>query len=296
MFLSKLNNTKVHLKNIIKNTANTLASLVKVSLLSKRKNKIPHSEKKDCIILGNGPSLRESILKNPDFFNEKELFCVNNFASAEYFVKLKPRNYIIKDPIFWSNAIDQGSLNAIEDLKNNAYWPIRFFLPYEAKSSKILNSLPKENSNIQLIYYNHTVFKGFKTISHFFYKNGWAMPQSQNVLVASLYLALNMKFKEIYLAGADHNYLESLIVNDDNIICYKEFHFYTEKPAEMNYRIFYKNLETKEVFSMKEILITFSKVFAGYENIKQYADFMQSKIYNISETSFIDSFERKKIK
>ena len=296
MILSKLNTTQLLLKNSINNTANTLISLIKVVLLSKLKNKIPLSEKKDCIILGNGPSLKESILNHPDFFYEKELFCVNNFASSEYFFNLKPKNYIIRDPIFWSNAIDAESLKALKDLKEKTCWNLDFYLPEEAKHSIILNSLPKENSHINLKYYNQAVFKGYIAISHYFYKNGWAMPQSQNVLVASLYLALTMKFKEIYLAGADHNWHEGLMVNNENVLCLKEFHFYTEKPAEVNYRVFYKNFETKEVFSMKEILITFSKVFAGYENIKQYADFMNSKIFNISETSFIDSFERKKIK
>ena len=114
-------------------------------------------------------------------------------------------------------------------------------------------------------------YAGFSTAeeSNAFYKRNLAMPQSQNVLVACLFIAINMRFKQIYLAGADHNWLESLFVNQDNQLCIKEFHFYTEKPNELKYQLFYKNHETKEMFSVKEILQTFSKVFEGYENIKK---------------------------
>ena len=80
----------------VENVVLSFLTLIKVVLLSKffipkikfRKNS------EDCIILGNGPSLIETIEKNKTFLIDKDLFAVNFFARTNFYSVLKPKHYI----------------------------------------------------------------------------------------------------------------------------------------------------------------------------------------------------------
>jgi hypothetical protein len=120
------------------------------------------------------------------------------------------------------------------------------------------------------------------------------MPQSQNVLVAAIFLGINMSFKKIYVFGADHSWHEHLHVNEENILCLKHIHFY-ENEENVSFVPFYKGAHLKETFSVAEIFATWAKVFNGYSALNHYANSRGCKIYNASEVSFIDAFERIKI-
>ncbi len=119
------------------------------------------------------------------------------------------------------------------------------------------------------------------------------MPQSQNVLVASLFAGINIGFKTIHIVGADHTWHENLHVNEYNQLCIKDEHFYDNGTA-ISYRPFYTNAKRTSTFTMYEIFTTLAKAFLGYTMIKKYADHRGTTIYNASEISFIDAFERKK--
>lgn len=279
---------------LFSNLIRTAISILKVFILSNVKNKIPLASKKQCIVLGNGPSLKDSLDKHPDFFNDKELFCVNNFASSETYTLMRPRNYVIMDPSFWKFGSNPAIEKILTDLKEKTTWELRFFIPEQARQSQRLREFQKENKNIHIHHFNYTVFKGFQNISYLIYRLGLGMPQCQNVVVASLCLAISMRFKEIYLLGADHNWHESLIVDDQNIVCLKHVHFY-DRETNIPSRKFYKDTSNTETFTMKEIFQTWAKVFYGYEVLRKYADYLKVKVYNSTEISFVDAFERKKL-
>ncbi|RZJ63326.1 MAG: hypothetical protein EOO47_28675 [Flavobacterium sp.] len=103
-----------------------------------------------------------------------------------------------------------------------------------------------------------------------------------------------MGFKETYLLGADHTWHENLVVNNDNVLCIKDVHYY-DRNQEVNIKPFYKGLYTKETFSVAEIFENWMKVFKGYEAIAKYATYCSSSVINASDISFIDAFERREI-
>ena len=277
----------------INQCANTFVSLIKVILKSKRGSTLPIANTPSCIVLGNGPSLKTSLEKYPDFFTKHALVCVNSFSITEEYTTLKPTYYVILDPGFWYGDSDVVT-NTIDSLIKKTTWTVYLLVPHLAKQSPKFRELNKHNPNIKINYFNYTVYRGFKSIGYKLYKNNIAMIQSQNVLVGSLFLALNIGFKEIYLFGADHTWHETLYVNDENIVCLKHLHFYDgkEKP---DYRPFYKGIHLKETFNMYEVFTTFAKIFYGYMQVNEYAEFRKAKIYNASEVSYIDAFERIKL-
>lgn len=272
----------------------TGASILKVLLRSKFSSNLPNAESETCIILGNGPSLKTSLEKHPDFIAKSCLMCVNNFATTAEFETLKPSYYSMLDPCYWIDEPNEMAKKCLLNLQQKTSWKIKLLLPNEAKQSKAFSDLCKQNKNIEIVYYNYTVFKGFENISHFFFRKNLAMPQSQNILVACLFLGINMGFKQLYLLGADHTWHENLFVNEKSQLCLKDSHFY-DNPQQINYRLFYKDEHQKDTFTMSEILFTFSKIFSGYEAIKKYSETKNCKIFNASEVTFIDAFERKKL-
>jgi Protein of unknown function DUF115 len=287
-------NTYKGLSSFFSNCTQTIASLGKVLMKSKPGTRLPVADGASCIVLGNGPSLKTSLEKHPDFFKQHTLFCVNSFSITPEYTLLKPAYYVILDPGFWYGE-SEVVVNTIASLKSKTTWTVHLLVPHEAKKSANFREIEKHNSNIKISYFNYTVYKGFQNIGFWLFDRNMAMPQSQNVLVATLFLSMNTGFKEVYLFGADHGWHESLHVNDDNVLCFKDTHFYDGK-EQPSYRPFYKGIHLKETFTMHEILVTFGKIFLGYMMMNDYAKHRKTKIFNASETSFIDAFERVKIK
>lgn len=277
----------------VKQCLHTGISLAKVIVRLHRKTALPGAKEDSCILLGNGPSLKTSLDQNPDFFRKHPLICVNSFSLTNEYTELKPSYCVILDPGFWMSS-ESVVINTVQSLIEKTSWPLIIMIPREARRSALFSGLEKQNNNIKVIYFNYTVFKGFTKISHFFYKRNIAMPQSQNVLVAALFLGINIGYKNIYLFGADHTWHENLHIDENNVLCVKHIHFY-EKEEKVSYVPFYKSLHSKAVFRMDEIFLLFTKTFHGYVALDKYAKSRGCIIYNASKISFIDAFKRIKL-
>jgi hypothetical protein len=268
-------------------------SFIKILLKSSARSKMPIASLKKCIILGNGPSLKQSLTKHVDFISKNALVCVNSFALTAEYEQLKPAYYVMHDPGLW---LSDSTLtkDIFEAIKTKTNWQLTLFIPRSARKSSYLKALNNLNEQVNIQFYNYTIYKGFQNIGHWLFKNNWAMPQCQNVLVACCFLCINLRFKEVYILGADHTWHQDILVDENNILCVKHIHFY-DKQETVIAKPFYKGLHLKETFDMNEIFTAWAKVFIGYKLIRTYADYRNCKIYNASEVSFIDAFERVKI-
>lgn len=283
-----------HYKNFnsfINNCINSFISILKTLLFSKFSLQLPQATAETCIILGNGPSLSESLRLHTDSLKKHPLICVNSFSITEQYEKLQPVFYVLLDPGFWSGN-NELVTQTLESLQRKTVWELHLLVPPISKKSALFQQLISKNKNIKPIYFNYVVFKGFSRIAHFFYKKNLAMPQSQNVLVAAIFLGINIGFKNIYIVGADHTWHQQLHVDDKNVLCIKHVHFY-EQEEKIKYTPFYKGVHIQETFRMHEILTTMGKAFYGYMVLNKYAKSRDCNIYNASEVSFIDAFERK---
>lgn len=276
------------------NCINSCISLLKVLVRSSFALKLPPTgPSSDCIVLGNGPSLALSFQKHPEFFRKHPLICVNSFSLTAEYTELKPQYYVLLDPNFWL-AKSESVKQTIKAMKERTSWNIYLLVPPTAKNAVYLQQLIRENPYIKPCYFNYTVFNGFDSLGYRLYRQNLAMPQCQNVLVASLFLSVNLGFKNIYLFGADHTWHQELHVTDENVLCFKNIHFY-ENAEQVRYVPFYKGEHTKETFRMDEIFVTLGKSFYGYIAVNKYADHRKATIYNASEISFIDAFKRIKL-
>lgn len=277
----------------LKKCTDTFLSLGKIMLRSKAGAKLPKAASSDCIVLGNGPSLKQSLVNHPEFFKKHELICVNSFSITEEYTALKPKYYVMLDPGLWLGDHDTGK-KTFEAIRDKTNWDITLFIPATASKVLLFEELSKTNKNVRIVFFNYTVYKGFNGLGYWIFKKNMAMPQSQNVLVASLFLSINMGFKKVYLFGADHTWHQTLHVNDENTLCFRDVHFY-ENEEKIVYKPFYKGAHVKETFSVAEIFTAWAKVFSGYFALNAYANYRNCTIYNASEVSFIDAFKRIKI-
>jgi len=281
--------------NFVKSLAETILSFYFILKLSNFKIEIKKIKKRyqEIIVLGNGPSLKKDLQENRVSFENCDTLCVNNFAASELYVLIKPSIYVFMDSVYWENAILEDMRQQVEatfkQITDKTDWPLTIFFPYQAKGAKRLKLL--NNSMIQIIYVNAVPVTGFQAVRVFFYKRNLGMPPAQNVMVAALYIALNLGYKKLFLLGADHSWHKNLELDAKNTVCFIDHHFYDKEEATLI--PVYKGTADNSTFTMRELFSAMALMFKGYEMIEQYACSLQSKIYNLSSITYIDAFERR---
>ncbi|OFX83600.1 MAG: hypothetical protein A2W99_15330 [Bacteroidetes bacterium GWF2_33_16] len=283
---------QLFLDNLIK----TLLSLIKIILLSKWNITIKMKrQSRDCIILGNGPSLNNVLEKEIDILLGKDLLCVNYFVLSKFYKILKPTYYVINAPELWNkNAIEkikEDSEKLFRSIGEETNWELTLFIPFSANTNKKWLSDLGSNKNICISYYNPTPIDGFECTNSFFFKYGFGMPRPHNVIIPSLIFTIRMRYQNIYLLGVDHSWLKEITVDNDNNVLINQKHFYdtqTSVPQTMHK----KGIGQRR---LHEVLQKFVYSFKGYFDIKNFALRQKVTIYNCTPDSYIDAFEKKRL-
>lgn len=251
----------------------------------------------DVVVLGNGPSLKDTFSNKEkfDFIKSKDIFIVNSFVVDSLFYELKPKYLCFMDPKFWArkrSANIKESHDQILDKLMKVNWALTIFMPKEAKEYNVFKDLSNQNNYIKFVYINTSCNKvENKEVLYAMYKQNIEMPIVQNVLISCLYIAINLGYKNIFLFGADNSWHLSLIVNNDNVPSVIQQHFYDNDKVLS--KPMYKDAEEKIPFKMSDILGEWVRNHEMYEILDDYSKYMGAKIYNLSEFSCIDAFDRK---
>ena len=190
----------------------TLASLVKIPLMSRRPSPRSCEEKGTIIVMGNGPSLRDAMTDHRDVLMAYPRLAVNLSALAPEFRELRPDYYILADIAFFLKE-KTGKVPALWEALTSVDWPMTLFLPATARKMPEVRRLP---TNITVKYYNLTPAEGWRWLMHPVYDLGLAMPRPRNVLIPSIMSSMREGFRRIVLIGADHNWSKTLWVTDRN--------------------------------------------------------------------------------
>lgn len=267
--------------------ADTLKSLVKIALQSKKcdiASEASDSDSSTIIVMGNGPSLADTIAGSFDALRHYPTLAVNYAANAEEFYRLKPRYYVMVDPAFFEAKPNPN----VETLKLNfasrVDWPVTLFIPAEYRRAFDVTS----NPNITLRTINSIGLEGFPWFERMAYSRRWGTPRPRNVLIPSIMVAIWLGFRNIYLVGADHSWMRTLAVNDDNEVVSVQPHFYKDNEHSLK--------QAKSIFStvrLHEVVHSYYVAFKAYFSIKRFADAVGVNIYNSTPHSFIDAFPRR---
>ena len=263
-------------------------SIVKVALQSRpvRQNIAECARQgKPLIIMGNGPSLSDVIATHTDDLAGSVTMALNFAANAPEFTSLKPDYYLMADPHFFEGRdADPNVARLFARLNSDVDWPMTLLVP----RGQSVSTLGISNENIRVENFNFVGAEGFPALERSLYDSGLAMPRPRNVLVPAIMTGIRAGFKEIYLAGADHGWLSTLSVSEENEVVSIQPHFYKDN-AEEKQRVasVYRNVK------LHEILLSFHLAFRSYHRLESYARRRGCSIYNSTPGSFIDAFERR---
>lgn len=268
----------------ISNMGDTLKSIIKIILKSHRTTISKRANCNDSIIImGNGPSLNDTISQHNTTLKTTSTLAVNFAANAPQFKELKPQYYVLADPHFFT-ATDNSNVIKLQSNLSQVDWAMTLFIPFEAKKSKFNIN----NNNIKIEYFNFIAAEGFDWFENIAYTTGRGMPRPRNVLIPAIMIAIKMGYGNIFITGADHSWTKTLSVNDNNEVISIQPHFYTEdKDEEKRIRIDYLN------YPLHQIIYSFYIAFKSYHKIQRYALANNINIYNATPNSFIDAFPRK---
>ena len=261
----------------------SLASLVKIALMSRRPTRREREAKDTIIVMGNGPSLRDAMQNDMDVLMAYPRLAVNLSALAPEFRELRPDYYILADIAFFLKE-KTGKVPALWDALASVDWPMTLFLPATARKMAEVKRLP---ANVTVKYYNLTPAEGWRWLMHPVYDSGLAMPRPRNVLIPSIMCAMREGFRRIVLIGADHNWSKTLWVTDRNRVVSVQPHFYKDDDKELRRaEEIFKNVRLHEVYE------NYAIAFKSYFNVKAYTDRRGVEILNATPGSFIDAFDR----
>lgn len=261
----------------------TIKGIGKIILLSRLCSRLNGRAKGErLIIMANGPSLADTIRNHADILRSTPTMAVNFAAIAPEFVELKPSYYVLADPHFFSDGADDANLQKLRHNLGLVDWPMTLLVPvkYSRKARQLYPGL-------DIATFNAVGIEGFSSLCNAAFRAGLAMPRPRNVLIPSLMLAIALGYKEIIVTGADHTWMQTLSVTDDNEVVSIQPHFYKDgKDEQARVRHEYRN------YRLHQIVGSFAVAFKSYHDIANFAASQGVKIINATPGSFIDAFPR----
>ena len=238
------------------------------------------------VILANGPSLRRTLAERSDFLGRTTTMCVNFMANAPEFSLIRPDYYVLADPHFFT-GLSHENVKTLWDRISRADWPMTLFVPVtrQRRAAELLG----KDSAVKLATFNFVGIDAFAWLEKIAFSSGWAMPRPRNVLIPALMIAIRAGFTDIYIAGADHSWLETIRVDNDNHVVSVQPHFYNDSDAEKK-----RSVTEYKGYHLHDILKSFCSAFNSYHQIARFARSRGVNIYNSTEGSYIDAFPRKK--
>lgn len=272
---------------MIKDVFDGIASFGKVLLLSRRPTAPGKPKDESLIIMGNGPSLRETIARHSEILRKSRTLAVNFAANADTYFMLKPDLYVLADPHFFKVEADGVSSDPnVRRLWENIAatdWNMTLYVPCKVKIPASIEG----NHSILIKRYNLTPGEGLCGPVHWLYRKGLAMPRPRNVLIASIMVALREGYRDIYIVGADHTWSRDLWVDDKNRVISVQKHFYKDNDKE-----FERVAQEYAGYHLHDILNSLTIAFRSYHQISEYASRIGARIVNCTPGSFIDAFPR----
>ena len=278
------------LSKSLKTAADTAMSIAKIALLSGKHVTVPRADAgARMVILGNGPSLNETIAQSSDFLMQHHRLAVNFAANAPAFTTLQPTHYVLADPHFF-HAINEPNVARLWLALSQVDWAMNLFVPVNVSLPPDVAGIIAGNACLRLHRYNLTPVEGAEWLENWAFKHLLGMPRPRNVLIPSIMIAIACGYRTIYIAGADHSWTRTLSVDDENNVVSVQPHFYKEDEKEVQ-RV---NTEYMQ-YPLHQILYSFYVAFRSYHTIARYAGHLGVDIFNITPGSFIDAFPRKKV-
>lgn len=260
----------------------------------KRSGAIDMARSKCVAILGNGPSLKRELpqLIAQRAWEEKDILAVNFFALSEEFALIKPKYYVISDPMFFRKAgYGERVQELYKALAEKVSWPMKLYVQYYNPEHFDYRSAIGHNPNIEIVPFHSIVFHGFRSVEFWCYRRGLGSGNFGTVIQNGEFIALQLGYRRIELYGVDHTLLDGLMVDEKNRVCRRKSHYYDseQSPAEP---IYYNATNPPRPYTMSEYLSETAELFRGHEVLRDFSEKCGTEIINRTAHSMIDAYKR----
>ena len=244
------------------------------------------------VILGNGPSLAGDLprlIERPEYETE-DFLAVNFFAEDDRFEVVKPKYYVLSDPMFFRDSACRDRVRALyATLARKVAWPMNLYVQYyNPEGFDYRAALP--NSNIRIVRFHTQMYRGFRSLEFWLFRRGLGSANFGTVVQVGEYVALLLGYKRIELYGVDHTLLDGLCVDDGNRLCRIDRHYYDGAEAAAPQPIYKKVPHVP--YTMADYLAEVAELFRGHEVLRDYAAALGARIVNRTRGSMIDAYER----
>lgn len=242
---------------------------------------------KPLYILGNGPSLKE--ISSQIDRDKVDLCAVNDSIITDLYLELKPDIHLFIDPLYFMVNGRDSNVDNVEKIlyviENVISWPLTILLPFSASKHFIKRCIV--NKNIKLLFFNPSHWLPMRnSFVYFLYNHNYAMPKPQNVMIAAIYSAIRLGYKEINLCGVEHSWLKYTYVTDENVCCLTDEHFYGKCDRPWAF-------PDGKLMKYHELLLRGAITFQSYHELEEYASYKNGvSIVNRTRNSFIDAFKK----
>ena len=265
--------------------SDTIKSIVKIVLQTRPVHHSTTHKGGRIIVMGNGPSLNDTIAAHLDTLKKTPTMAVNFAALAPVFFDIKPAYYVMADPHFFKAGDNGGNLDKLRAELSRVDWPMELFVPVRYRKDA-----EACYPGLKLRPFNGIGLEGYDALTHPAYRLGLGMPRPRNVLIPAIMLAIGEGFDEIIVTGADHSWMQTLSVTDENEVVSVQPHFYADSDKEeARIRHEYRG------YRLHQIVESFAVAFRSYHDIARYADSRGIRVLNATPGSFIDAFPRTKL-
>ena len=214
------------------------------------------------VILGNGPSLAGDLprLIERREYETKDFLAVNYFAEDDRFEVVKPKYYVLSDPMFFRDSACRDRVRALyETLARKVAWPMNLYVQYyNPEGFDYRAALP--NSNIRIVRFHTQMYRGFRSLEFRLFRHG--------------------------LGSANFG----TVVQDGNRLCRIDRHYYDGAEAAAPQPIYKKVPHVP--YTMADYLAEVAELFRGHEVLRDYAAALGARIVNRTRGSMIDAYER----
>ena len=260
----------------------------------KRSGAIDMARSKCVAILGNGPSLKRELpqLIAQQAWEEKDILAVNFFALSEEFALIKPKYYVISDPMFFRKAgYGERVQELYKALAEKVSWPMKLYVQYYNPEHFDYRTAIGHNPNIEIVPFHSIVFHGFRSVEFWCYRRGLGSGNFGTVIQNGEFIALQLGYRRIELYGVDHTLLDGLMVDEKNRVCRRKSHYYDleQSPAEP---IYYNATNPPRPYTMSEYLSETAELFRGHEVLRDFSEKCGAEIINRTAHSMIDAYKR----
>ncbi len=242
---------------------------------------------KDIFIISNGPSARKidlHKLKN----THVSLACVNYWPEAykDTFFELKPEYLFLLDNIFYlsKEKVDSvnENVNKLRSIIEMVDWNLTIVIQRGAHFE-----LENENVNFDFINQNCIMKRKMSSFYYFLMDKNRINPGYHNVVIGAVYYFLMKNNKRIFLVGTDISDFKNLNVDRDNRVYIESIHSYGKSS-----KFYYDSYDGYGITAIADWLNCWVLMLKEFEKMALYAKYKGAKIYNLSEESMVDCFEK----